>query len=79
MAHNTHSNKKKEKINKESQKEEKNKKTLIGLHQATYNYCIMHILFCISNIYMHPFNSVSHINEFLNQIEICLDQSINNR
>ena len=26
---------------------------------------------------MHPFNYVSHINEFLNQIDICLDRFIN--
>ena len=26
---------------------------------------------------MHPFNSISHINEFLNQIDICLDRFIN--
>ena len=32
----------------------KKKKTLIGLHQATRNSCIIHIIFCISNNYMWP-------------------------
>ena len=71
MAHNTISNKEKEtKIKKVK------KKTSIGLHQATHNSCIMHIIF-LQIKYMHPFTSVSHINVFLNQIDIYRDRFIN--
>ena len=73
MAHNKNSNKKK-KNNKESKKEEK-ATTSIGLHQATHNSSSAHNVLHIKIEYMHPFNSVSHINEFLNQIDICLDHS----
>ena len=50
MAHNTNSNKKKE---TKIQKVIKKKNIDIGLHQATDNSCIMHIIFCISNICTH--------------------------
>ena len=66
MAYNTNSvERKKEKIRKVKQK-----------NRSIHNYCIIHIIFCISNNDMQPFHSISHINEFFKQIDLCLDQFI---
>ena len=69
MAHNTNSYKKKEnKKNKESKKVEKNK-AAIGLHQATHDSCIIHIIFCISNI-------CTHLTPFLTSMSSLVDRRL---